>query len=145
VSDWNNDGLHDSYDEAHEFGIDLDGGSDVHDLAADDGFGGLFDLEWIDLADILGASLTDGLGLDLPAGADPAAGIAAVATAVALPAGDAFYAALDHQASLDEVRGWVRGLSLANPFPAAPGTAPGTAPDGPGAAAPEGTAPDTAV
>jgi hypothetical protein len=163
VSDWNADGLHDSYDEPHEFGIDLDGGGDVHDLAPDDSFDGLFDLKLIDLADILGASLTDGLGLDDPGdGAGAAAGLSApfgaAPTPAALPRGDAFYDALGGTASVDDVRAWVAGLVLTNPFGTTTGeaaadpatdTAAHASDGGPGAdlgpAAPEGTTPDTAV
>jgi hypothetical protein len=123
VSDFDGDGLNDAFDEPHEFGIDLDGGSDMVSDGFDAGDAGdaagvlggvdLITLEWLDAADLLGADLVSGLDGVLHDGdpADPGGGETAE-----LPEGDAFYAALDTPPNPAELAGWVAGLRIRNPF-----------------------------
>lgn len=119
--DWNSDGLNDSYDEAHEFGIDLDGGGGGVGGVGDDGDDG-FDLglvEIFDAADLLGADLVagmalagDGGGLVGPEGLD--------VPAVALPFGDAFARLVERLGAeplpTHDLLGYIAGLSVRNPF-----------------------------
>lgn len=123
MSDFDGDGLNDAFDEPHEFGIDLDGGSDMVSDGFDAGDAGdaagvlggvdLITLEWLDAADLLGADLVAGLDGVLHDGdpADPGGG-----GTTALPEGDAFYAALDTPPTPAALAGWVAGLRIRNPF-----------------------------
>ncbi len=123
MSDFNGDGLSDSFDEPHEFGLDLDGGSDMVSDGFDAGDAGdaagvlggidLVTLEWLDAADLLGADLVAGLDDVLHEGdeADPGGG-----GGIPLPEGDAFYAALDAPRTPAALAGWVAGLRIRNPF-----------------------------
>ncbi len=115
--DWNSDGLNDNWDEAHEFGIDLDGGGTA--AAGDDGpVGDGFDLGALavfDAADLLGAELVQGLHA---LGDGP--GLPEAGAGIPLPGGEALLAVLAElgDAGLDPeaLLAMVAGLSVRNPF-----------------------------
>lgn len=125
--DWNSDGLNDNWDEAHEFGIDLDGSPTVAGDGADLGDGNdldllaLFDAADLLGADLLGAGAVDGSLLD----ADGAAPLLDGVVARPLPYGTAFTTLLselgDEPLSRNDMLAFVAGVSVANPF--RPGTA----------------------
>lgn len=117
TDDWNSDGLNDNWDEAHEFGIDLDGGGVAtggEDGAVADGFD-LGGLAVFDAADLLGAELVHGTVDGAPGwlGGEVGAG-------VALPAGETLVTMLAElgDAGLDpeSLRAFVAGISVRNPF-----------------------------
>jgi hypothetical protein len=120
--DWNSDGLNDNWDEAHEFGIDLDGGGGgvpSEDGSPADGFD-LGALAVFDAADLLGADLVQAVG---PLGdvADPFG----AGASVALPVGEELVAMLadlgDRGLEPDVLLAFVAGLSIRNPFHPADG------------------------
>jgi hypothetical protein len=123
VSDFNGDGLSDAFDEPHEFGLDLDGGSDMVSDGFDAGDAGdvggvlggvdLITLEWLDAADLLGADLVSGLDDVLHDGDPDGPGGGGTAP---FPEDDAFYAALESAPAPEALAGWVAGLRIRNPF-----------------------------
>ncbi len=122
--DWNSDGLNDNWDEAHEFGIDLDGSPGGGAVDGDGGDGlDLGVLELFDAADLLGADLIGGVDLADGIGGVDGVDLAAVA-AVALPFGAGLLAVLDRLGAEPlpraELLGYVAGLSVRNPFAAEP-------------------------
>lgn len=124
--DWNSDGLNDNWDEAHEFGIDLDGspsgagGGAADDAGFDLGFLALFDAADLLGADLLGPMVLDGAEAGLDGLGSPLEGV----EARLLPFGTQFTDLLGSlgEGPLDRgsLLGLIAGLSVANPFRAAP-------------------------
>jgi hypothetical protein len=120
VSDWNGDGLDDNWDEAHEFGIDLDGDPIGDDGPGDDNGLDVGILRLFDASDLLGADLVDLSDFRDREWADGLSDGAAGFTPAPLPFGEAFVELLgalgDEPLPLVELLGFVAGLSVVNPF-----------------------------
>lgn len=122
--DWNSDGLNDNWDEAHEFGIDLDGGGGIagsaEDAEIDDGFDLAF-LALFDAADLLGAELIDLPGFTADLAAET--GSLLEVEPRALPFGDGFVSLLEQLGDgglpTEQLLAHIAALELTNPFPSA--------------------------
>lgn len=121
--DWNSDGLNDNWDEAHEFGIDLDGSPSGAAADAVDGVDGLDAdvLQLFDAADLLGADLLR--SFDLHADGHDAQGLGALVDDVVaqpLPYGAQFTSLLARLGAdalaREDLLAFIAGVSVANPF-----------------------------